>query len=350
MSDKPRVSLQHLALLRAAGREIAQASIRRLRVGPTHASWPWLYEFTAAFLRVAAIDFETLSVAWARGQVSPTPLSLRRKVRLDQTELAGIRVDRYRTSSAQGDEPTVLYIHGGGYVTCSPASHRDAIPRIAHATGARVIAPYYRHAPEHPYPAALEDVLSVYRALLRQGSSPDRVVVGGDSAGGGLTLALMLRLRQEGAPLPRAAFLISPWVDLSTPREALRGVAPLDYLGADLLADNARAYAGMHPLTDPLISPALADLSGLPPLLVQSGEWELLLAQQSELVLRARNAGVEVQHHTEPGMLHAYTCFAGILPQGRAALAAIGAFVRAQAALPARSLLSADDVESADVA
>jgi monoterpene epsilon-lactone hydrolase len=346
--------MQHAALLREAGRAISRATARRLRTGPTHPGWPWLYEFTAAFMRVAVIDFEPLAIAWARGQNSPTPLSLRRKVRLDMSEMAGIRIDRYRglgrAREGQGEPPTVLYIHGGGYVSCSPGSHRDAIPRIAHVTGARVIAPYYRHAPEHPFPAALEDVLSVYRALLDEGTSPDRLVLGGDSAGGGLALALMLRLRAEGLALPRAAFLISPWVDLSIPRDALLGVAPFDYLGADLVTDNARAYAGMRPLTDPLISPGLADLSGLPPLLVQSGEWELLLEQQRRFVVRARAAGVDVRYHVEPGMLHAYTCFAGILPQGRAALASIGEFVRMQTGLPARSQVRGDGAESADVA
>ncbi len=341
--------MQHAALLGSAGREIARATMRRLRTGPTHPSWPWLYEFTAAFMRVAAIDYEPLAIAWARAQVSPTPLRLRRKVRLDMSELGGVRVDRYRAPEHRGQEPVVMYIHGGGYVTCSPASHRDAIPRIAHETGARVVAPYYRHAPEHPFPAALDDVLSVYRALLRAGASADRIVVGGDSAGGGLSLALVLRLRELGEPLPRALFLISPWVDLSIPREDMVGVAPLDYLGPEEVFDNARAYAGMQPLTDPLISPALADLSGLPPLLVQSGEWELLNGQQRQFVARARAAGVEVRFEEEPGMLHAFTCFAGILPQGRAALRSIGEFVRTQLALPRRAWLD-DGVTSADVA
>ncbi|MET0286247.1 MAG: alpha/beta hydrolase [Polyangiales bacterium] len=349
MSAKPRLSMQHAALLRDAGRAIGRATTARLRSGPTHPSWPWLYEFTAAFMRVAAIDYEPLAIAWARGQVSPTPFTLRRKVRLDMSELSGIKVDRYRSPRHDGSEPTVLYVHGGGYVTCSPASHRDSIPRIAHVTGARVIAPYYRLAPEHPYPAALEDVLSVYRAILRQGTPPERLFVGGDSAGGGLALALLLRLREEGTPLPRAVFLISPWVDLTLPREALEGVAPRDYLGPEMLVDNARAYAGMHALTDPFISPGLADLGGLPPMLVQSGEWELLHEQHRRFVARARAAGVSVRFEQEPGMLHAFPCFAGVLPKGRAALASIGEFVRSQAVLRAPGLVESD-LESADVA
>jgi monoterpene epsilon-lactone hydrolase len=349
MSAKPRLSLQHAALLRDAGRAIARATVQRLRSGPTHPNWPWLYEFTAAFMRTAAIDYEPLAIAWARGQVSPTPFSLRRKVRLEMSELSGIKVDQYRAPSHDGSEPTVLYVHGGGYVTCSPASHRDAIPRIAHVTGARVVAPYYRLAPEHPYPAALEDVLSVYRALLRQGTPPERLFVGGDSAGGGLALALLLRLRDEGTPLPRAVFLISPWVDLTLPREALEGVAVRDYLGPEMLVDNARAYAGMSPLSDPFISPGLADLAGLPPVLVQSGEWELLHEQHRRFVARARASGVSVTFEQVPGMLHAFPCFAGILPQGRAALASIAQHVRSQVLRPARGLL-ADDLESADVA
>ncbi|HEX5661663.1 MAG TPA: alpha/beta hydrolase [Polyangiales bacterium] len=350
MSGKPRLSMQHAALLRSAGRAIARAAARRLRNGPTHPNWPWLYEFTAAFMRTAAIDFEPLAIAWARGQVSPTPITLRRKLRLDISEVAGVRVDRFRAPRARGDEPTVLYIHGGGYVTCSPASHRDSTARIAHVAGARVIAPYYRLAPEHPFPAALEDVLRVYRALLQQGTPPERLVIGGDSAGGGLALALMLRLREEGVTLPRAAFLISPWVDLSVTRELLENTAPHDYLGAEVTFENGRAYAGMEPLTNPLISPALADLAGLPPLLVQSGEWELLNEQHHRFVARARAAGVDVQLEQAPGMLHAYTCFAGVVPAGRAALASIGQFVRQQTASPVRTLNTGVELASADVA
>jgi epsilon-lactone hydrolase len=342
MSDKPRVSREHLGFLRAAGRALSRATVQRLRHGASHPSWPWLYEYTAAFMRTAAIDYEQLAVAWARGQVSPVPLTLRHKVRLEMSELAGRRIDLYRARS--GAKATVLYLHGGGYVTCSPASHRDSIARIAHVTGARVVAPYYSLAPEHPYPAALEDVLAVYRALLREGTSPDQLVLGGDSAGGGLAVALMLRLRDEGEPLPRAAFLLSPWVDLSLSIDALEGLAPHDYLGPHRVVGNARAYAGMRALTDPLISPIYADLSDLPPLLVQTGEWELLHEQNRRFVARARGYGVEVEHEVEPGMLHAFTCFAGVLPQGRAALASIGAFVRTQSALGPRGLLDAVSV------
>jgi monoterpene epsilon-lactone hydrolase len=347
---KPRLSRTHLHFLRAATRETVAAARRRLRSGASHPSWPWLYEFTAAFMRTAAIEFEQLAIEWARGQISPVPLALKKKLKLQQDELGGLRIDLYRAPTHTGSEPTVLYLHGGGYVTCSPASHRDIIARIAHVADARVVAPYYRLAPEHPYPAALEDALAVYRALLRQGVKPERLFLAGDSAGGGLSLALMCRLRDEGEPLPRAAVLISPWVDLSLTLSAHDGRAPLDFLGPERVIKNAAAYAGTRPLHDPSISPVFADLGGLPPLLVQTGSWELLHEQNERLVARARAAGVDVKHEIEPGMLHAFTCFAGVLPQGRAALASIGEFVRAHAAQPPRSVLQPRRLEPADVA
>jgi acetyl esterase/lipase len=350
MSDKPRLSAEHIAFLGSVGRELARTTLRRLRNGPAQPNWPWLYELASSVLQMATREHEAFAVAWVRGQKSPVPLRLRSKLRLEMSELAGVKVDLYHPRPSRGDEPTLLYIHGGGYVTCSPASQRDGIPRFAYATGARTVAPYYRLAPEHPFPAALEDVLTVYRALLRQGVSPERLFVAGDSAGAGLSLAMMLRLRDEGTPLPRAAVLVSPWVDLTLLREAMLGLAPHDYLGPENLVRFAREYAGMRPLTDPLISPVFADLSGLPPLLVTSGGAELMLDQHRRFVARARAAGVEVKHEVEPGMLHAFPCFAGILPQGRAALASIGAFVRAQSVQTARSLIEDAAVESADVA
>jgi acetyl esterase/lipase len=199
---------------------------------------------------------------------------------------------------------------------------------MALASGARCIAPDYRLAPEHPFPAALDDALAVYRALLGAESSPDRLFLGGDSAGGGLALATMLQLRDAGEPLPRAAVLLSPWVDLSLSAEELAGLGPYDYLNAKMLLDAAPKYAGTHPLSHPLVSPLYADLHGLPPLLVQTGEWELFCQQNQRFVDRARSHGVRVQHEIEPGMLHVFPAFARLLPQGRAALRSLGQYVR----------------------
>jgi acetyl esterase/lipase len=223
----------------------------------------------------------------------------------------------------------LLYLHGGGYVTCSPATHRELIARLALATGARCVAPDYRLAPEHPFPAALEDALAVHAALLATGVSSHALFIAGDSAGAGLALATLLKLRDQGLALPRAALLLSPWVDLSLDAQALSGHGPLDYLNAKMLTETAPKYAGLASLTDPLVSPIYADLTGLPPLLVQTGAWEVFCEQNARFVAKARAAGVDVRHEIEDGMLHVFPAFAGLLPEGRSALRSLGEYVRA---------------------
>jgi acetyl esterase/lipase len=203
---------------------------------------------------------------------------------------------------------------------------------LAVASGARCIAPAYRLAPEHPFPAALDDALACYRELLRS-TPPEQLFLAGDSAGGGLCLALMLRLRDAGEPLPRAAVLLSPWVDLTLDVDGLAGEGAHDYLPLEQTARNALGYCGAFSPTHPWISPVYGDLHGLPPWLVQTGEWELLREQNVRLVARARAAGVEVIHELSAGMLHAYPCFASVSPQGIQALVNAGEFIRSRAQL-----------------
>lgn len=333
-----RVSFYADAVSAAAG-----ALARRAAEGRPHAEWTLSYDVAMSVLRRVAHAHPELSKSLARSSTAPVPLSVASRVQLSHGTLAGMPTEthsptRWAWDRALGKkrgavgEATFLFLHGGGYVTCSPRTHRDVIARIALASGARCIAPDYRLAPAYPFPAALDDALACYRALLAQGQDPDRLFVGGDSAGGGLTLALMLRLREEREPLPRALVLLSPWVDLSLPYEALAPYADHDYLEAQTTVTNALLYAGGHALTNPLISPAHADLRGLPPMFVQTGEWELLREQNIEFVRRAQRAGVAVEHALYPGMLHAFTCFAGLTRQGERAIAAAGKFLRSQLA------------------
>ena len=327
---RARDVLERLTLYIAVTQALGVAATRRLLRGGRHPSWPLSYELAMTALRVAATEHHQLATRLAREQVAPLPRALAGRVRVDASEIAGLYADIHTPNGWSERAPTLLYLHGGGYVTCSPRSHRDVVARIADATGARCIAPDYRLAPAHPFPAARDDALACYGALLADGVAPSSLFVGGDSAGGGLALSLLLALRDADQPLPRAALLLSPWVDLTLRADDLTRSGPLDYVAAQRLADNARSYAADVPLDDPGISPVFADLAGLPPLLIQSGEWEMLCPQNQQLATRARAAGVEVLHEVEPGMLHAFTCFAGILPQGVAALTSLGRYVRAR--------------------
>jgi acetyl esterase/lipase len=202
------------------------------------------------------------------------------------------------------------------------------LARIADATGMRTVAIDYRKAPEHPFPAALEDALAAYRALLSEGCDARRIAMGGDSAGGGLTLAVLQRLREAGDPLPAAAVLLSPWVDLRASEGSMVDNDGYDYLAPKNVDQVAQVYAGGRDRGDPLISPLHAELAGMPPMLVLSGGAEIFLTQNAQLVHRARAAGVDVEHDVEDGMIHVYPMFADIEPRGRRAIERIGAFLR----------------------
>jgi epsilon-lactone hydrolase len=223
----------------------------------------------------------------------------------------------------------LLFFHGGGYCSGSIASHRDMVTRVGRAGGVRTLALGYRLAPEHPFPAALDDALAAYGFLLDQGIAPDKIAIGGDSAGGGLTLATMIRLRDTGKPLPGCAWLVSPWVDLQMTGASLAEKADVDPLiQKPYLEELASAYlAGADP-AGPLVSPLHADLAGLPPLLVQVGSAETLLDDALRIARRAGAADVPVNLEVWPHMIHAWHLWAAELDDGRRAIASAGAFIR----------------------
>jgi epsilon-lactone hydrolase len=313
----------------AMARATARAAALRAQRGPEHPAWPWSYELAMEALRVAVRDHYHVAVRVVRASASPVFPDLALRVRSERSRLADIAVESFAPRSVRAGAPTILYLHGGGYVTCSPASHRHVLARLAIVTGARCVAPDYRLAPEHPFPAALDDALACYRALTRESSGP--LVVAGDSAGGGLCVSLMLKLRELGEPLPRAAVLLSPWVDLTLDHHTPGAAQARDYLVAGPMGVDGRRYAGAAGPSHPLVSPVYADLTGLPAMLVQTGGWELLHDQNVRFVERAREAGVHVVHEVEPGLLHGYACFPGVLPQARSAFASIARFVREHA-------------------
>ncbi|HEY1687766.1 MAG TPA: alpha/beta hydrolase [Solirubrobacteraceae bacterium] len=206
-----------------------------------------------------------------------------------------------------GEDPVLLYLHGGGYVVGSPRAYRTLAGTIVKVFGGRALVVDYRLAPEHPHPAALEDVQAVWFALTEgEGVPPQRIVVAGDSAGGGLALALSLSLRDAGSPQPAALGLISPWTDLVPDLAGARPAAPGEVLLTPELARRfASAYlAGGTEAEHPYVSPLYAELTGLPPLVVHTGERELIRADGERLVKRAHAAGVVVSHEQLSGLWH----------------------------------------------
>jgi acetyl esterase/lipase len=223
----------------------------------------------------------------------------------------------------------VLYLHGGGYVIGSIRTHRDLAQRIARAAGARVLLIDYRLAPEHPHPAAVEDSVRAYRWLLSQGAQPASLAIAGDSAGGGLTVATLVALRDAGVPLPAAAVCLSPWVDLEGLGESMVTKADVDpMVQRDALLRMAAMYLGGHHPRTPLAAPLYADLRSLPPMLIQVGTAETLLDDSLRLAEKARAAGVEVALEAWDDMIHVWQAFAAMLPEGQQAIDRIGEFLR----------------------
>jgi monoterpene epsilon-lactone hydrolase len=229
---------------------------------------------------------------------------------------------------ARGDS-VVLYLHGGGYVIGSPLSHRHLAAAVARAAGMPALLLDYRLAPEHPFPAALEDTVAAYEWLLSRGIAPERVVIAGDSAGGGLTVAALLALRDRDLPMPAGGVCISPWVDLTCSGASYTTKAAADPIVTRAsVAGLAKMYVGDGDPTRPLVSPLYADLRRLPPLLVQVGSDEVLLDDARGLGERARAAGVDVTVQEWPAMIHVWHWFLGMLDEADQAIAVIGEFVR----------------------
>lgn len=217
-----------------------------------------------------------------------------------------------------GDRDAVLlYLHGGGYVIGSAADYRGLAGELARAAGVDLFSVDYRLAPENPFPAATDDALAAYRGLLETGVAAEDIIVAGDSAGGGLALALLVALRDAGTPLPAAALLLSPWVDLTLSGESVRSQAGIDpSLTARGLAVCAARYVG-DDTGNPLASPLFADLRGLPPLIVHVGEAEILLDDAIRLARAAAVSGVDVTVRIWQGMIHDWALFACALSEGR---------------------------------
>src|SRR5579862_5711990 len=226
----------------------------------------------------------------------------------------------------------ILYLHGGGYVIGSINTHRALAGRLSRAAKARVLVIDYRLAPEHPFPAAVDDAVSAYRWMLAQGLKPSRIAVAGDSAGGGLSAATLVAIRDAKLPMPAAGALLSPWVDLEGIGESMTTNDSRDpMVHKDGTLAMAKAYLGGKDPRTPLAAPLYADLAGLPPLLIQVGTAETLLDDSSRLAERAKKAGVNVTYEPWQNMIHVFQLFAPMLDEGQRAIDKIGAFVRKHA-------------------
>ena len=269
------------------------------------------------------------------------------RTRFDEIARRGIRIPKGVTAfsvqvdgvhaewvepSGENPQRTILYLHGGGYCICSIDTHRGLAARLAVASGMRVLIIAYRLAPEDPFPAALEDALIAYRWLLRQGISPRQIAIGGDSAGGGLTISTSVSLREAGEPLPAAIFLLSPWTDLTFSGDSIRTRKKVDPIFSrdEDTQKFAPSYLGVHDPTNPFISPLFADLTGLPPTLIQVGNDEILLDDSIRLEKNMKVAGVDACLEVWKDMWHVFQVFAPFAPESQLAIEKIGYFLRQQ--------------------
>ncbi|HZZ31640.1 MAG TPA: alpha/beta hydrolase [Phenylobacterium sp.] len=239
----------------------------------------------------------------------------------------GVKAERIvPTNAVEGRR--ILYLHGGGYVGGSPRSHRPLVARLAEAARSAAVSLEYRLAPENPFPAAVDDALAAYRTLLADGVWPERMIVAGDSAGGGLALALALKLKDEGLPQPAGLFVISPWADLTQAHATYETKAADDpMISRDRLSEGAAEYLGGADARNPLASPVFGEFSGVAPILIQVGSEETLLGDSLLLAERAGHARVEVRLEVWPEMIHVWHAFGGQLGAARRAIAAAGAWV-----------------------
>lgn len=242
--------------------------------------------------------------------------------------LGGVKGERIVPQSAGANGRRLLYLHGGGYTIGSPRSHRPMVARIAEAAKATALVPDYRLGPETRFPGAVEDATSVYRALVQAGVEPGQIIVAGDSAGGGLAMALALSLKAEGLPQPAGYVAFSPWADLTQSGASYRTKADSDPQITKAGLDNmARAYLGGLDGRDPLASPIFGDFEGVSPVLIQTGSEEALLSDSITLADVLAHARVDVRLEVWPEMIHVFQAFGAVLHAARRAIAVTGVWM-----------------------
>lgn len=257
-------------------------------------------------------------------------------VRKTSTAVGGVNVVEVTVDGIDSAN-VILYFHGGVYVIGSADSSAPLVADLARRTNAKVISVDYRLAPENPYPAAVEDATAAYDGLLSLGMDPSNIAISGESAGGGLTAAVLLTLRDAGMPMPSSAFVMSPWADLTLSGNTIVDRQDVDpILRGEALSLRVGDYVASGNSSDPFISPVFADLRGLPPLLIQAGSHEILLSDAVRLVERAANDDVEVTLDVVPGVPHVFQAYAAVLDEGDAALDRAATFLKAHFAVAQR--------------
>lgn len=264
---------------------------------------------------------------WEEGALA-TPLP--DGARVEAADAGGVSSEWVEMPGVAQDR-VLVWLHGGGYSSGSPRTHRKLAANLSRAANARVLLPDYRLAPEHPFPAGVDDAVTAYRWLTEQGFAPSSIVIGGDSAGAGLALSTLIMLRDDGTPLPRAAMLMSTWADLTASSPTLMSLRDVDVqVTAEDLRGAGLLYIGAGDPADPRASTLFADAAGLPPLLMQVGSHEVLLDDSRIFAERARAAGVDVTLEVFEGMWHVFQFHAPEIPEAETAMHKIAAFIRAQ--------------------
>ena len=290
------------------------ASLLRTFVKPVVAKVP----FTPRVMKFSQLGFDTVTLA----------LPVHADVHIAPAAVGGVPGEWLSAGRDIVAGRIFLYLHGGGYFFGSPRSHRSLTWRLSRACRARVLALDYRQPPDWQYPAPLEDAVAAYQALLAKGYDPSNIVIGGDSAGGNLTLVTLLRLREKGLPLPAAAVLISPWGDLSVKGESVESNAHCEpMIPVNVLRFISSVYSSRSESHAPLISPVYAELTGMPPMLIQVGSTEVLLSDAERIAANAGRDGVPCTLQVWENMIHVFQALAGWLPEASVAVREIGAFV-----------------------
>ncbi|NNL55241.1 MAG: alpha/beta hydrolase [Woeseia sp.] len=251
-----------------------------------------------------------------------------RGVKVEATHINGLYAEWLRPKKTNSDR-VLLYLHGGAYVLGSCSTHRKMVSHIARAAGINALVPEYRLAPENKFPAAIEDAVGLYRALLAAGTKAENIIIAGDSAGGGLTVATLLSLRHAGDPMPRAAILLSPFLDVTASGESAKTRADKDpWFRADDISAVVENYCSEEEVRHPMVSPVFANAAGLPPTFIQVGDHEILLSDSTRFADNMREAGCSVEIEVWPEMWHVWQLFVGKMPESRQAIEKIADYIR----------------------
>jgi epsilon-lactone hydrolase len=292
---------------------------------PEHDGVAQLMGAQSASLRSQARDVSELRASFEQmAGLFPAPAD----VKVEALEVEGRPAEWIGAPGAREDR-VVLYLHGGGYVVGSPATHRELASRISRASGGRILSLDYRLAPEFPAPAAVEDAVAAYRWLLALGVPAQRLAIAGDSAGGGLSLSTLMALRDAGDPLPACAILLSPWVDLEgLGASAQPGAVDDPVIDVEALREWGTSYGAKVGIRDPRAAPLHGSFASLPPLLIQVGTREVLLADSVRAIEKARAAGVDVTAEIEDGLIHVWQFFGPSVPEAARSVESIGSFLQ----------------------